>query len=330
LPYRSPPGLIALKPGYALHGDPGSVTDDTFIRADLTRFYVATDAPRTVATLAQWLLANADFRMWWPPAVQALRRVESGQVTPEEGGLSHRQGGGVGWWTPVGILHAGRPQRAAREARSLCRIWKAPLEQDLLSAVQAGVADALRPAATVDTIVEAVFSVCGPLAAALLQRGLDIARAAQDGGDLIARLYTEALVDEAPTAADAPLPPLVVPLPDSNEPYSSALLAEQIPLALAAFVFSDGDPERAIPQACAIGRDADTIATTVGSWVGALHGVSGLPRSWVDTVCAVNLQEVDIRSLAVALIELASQEPTDSLPARRWSRDGIETRGRQR
>ena len=31
-------------------------------------------------------------------------------------------------------------------------------------------------------------------------------------------------------------------------------------------------------------RDADTIATMVGSIVGALHGASGLPAAWVAKV----------------------------------------------
>ncbi len=50
------------------------------------------------------------------------------------------------------------------------------------------------------------------------------------------------------------------------------------------------------------GRDADSIATTVGSWVGALNGESGLPTDWVETVCRVNLVEIDIRKLAEDLL----------------------------
>jgi ADP-ribosylglycohydrolase len=52
-----------------------------------------------------------------------------------------------------------------------------------------------------------------------------------------------------------------------------------------------------------IGRDADSTATTVGSWVGALHGESGLPAGWVETVCRVNRREIDIRGLAEQLVD---------------------------
>jgi len=53
-----------------------------------------------------------------------------------------------------------------------------------------------------------------------------------------------------------------------------------------------------------IGRDADSIATTVGSWVGALQGLSSLPKEWSDTVCEVNMKEIDIHALAEKLYML--------------------------
>jgi len=310
LPYQPPYTLIDIQPGYALQAAAGSVTDDTFIRGDLTRFFLATQPPRTPELLAEWMLAHADFRMWWPPAVQALRRVQQGEVSAREAGKTWRQGGGVGWWTPVGILHAGHPQAAAQVARELCAIWKAPLEQDLVGAVQAGVAEAQRLDATAESVVEAMLGACGPLAHQLLQRAIAIARQANDVYTLVDGLYQTVLVPSGPDCppppleADANLPPHCPPLADSEQHYSSIYLSEQIPLAVAAFVFGRGQP-RAIPVACMLGRDADTTATTVGSWVGGLHGESGLPREWVDTVCRVNLAHINIRELAERLYALA-------------------------
>jgi ADP-ribosylglycohydrolase len=72
---------------------------------------------------------------------------------------------------------------------------------------------------------------------------------------------------------------------------------------VAAFLFGQGEP-RAIPICCMLGRDCDSTATTVGAWVGALHGESGLPGEWVETVCTVNINEIGIRGLAERLIEL--------------------------
>jgi ADP-ribosylglycohydrolase len=112
-------------------------------------------------------------------------------------------------------------------------------------------------------------------------------------------------VDEAPIAADAPLPKPVTPLSDTDDFYAAILFAEQIPFALAAFVFGEGDPSRAIPQAVMLGRDADSIATTVGSWSGALSGEKGLPGEWVKAVCGANRGELDLRGLALQLAACA-------------------------
>ncbi len=304
LPYKSPPNVMVPHQGYALHEDAGSITDDTYIRADLTRFYLDTGPPRTPESLGRWMLANADFTMWWPPAIKALKRVERGEVSAAEGGMTHRQGGGVGWWTPVGILHAGDPAAAAAEAKDLCVIWKAPLEQDILSAVQAAVAEGMKEESTFESMVEAMLKASGPLACALLERGIAVGREARDFDDLADRLYNTCLLDDAPTAADAPLPAVQVPLDDSDEKYTSALLSEQIPLAIAAFVFSKGDARESILNTVMLGRDCDTTATTVASWVGALHGESGLPSDWVEIVCDVNRRDVPIRDLAERIVAL--------------------------
>ena len=75
---------------------------------------------------------------------------------------------------------------------------------------------------------------------------------------------------------------------------------ETIPATLAILTLSEGDPVRAITWSANFGRDADTIATMVGSIVGALHGASGLPSAWVTKVeanPAVNYRE-DTQKLA--------------------------------
>ena len=314
LPYKKPYTLVDLQPGYALHADAGSVTDDTFIRADLTRFYLAIQPPRTPAMLAEWLLENANFPQWHPTMMEPLHRIEQGKVAAEEAGPTSIQGGGVGWWTPVGILHAGDPAGAVAEVKNLSRIWKAPLEQDLVAATQAGVAEGMREDATVGSVVDAMLQVCGPLPRQLLERGIEIAEQSNDVWNLAESLYQNVLMaefdlrgtEEPPREIDAPLPPIRKPLDYSDQLYSSTFLAEQVPLAIAAFVFGKGDPRTAIPCACMIGRDADTTATTVGSWVGALHGESGLPKEWVKVVCEVNLKEIDIRDLAEKLFLLSA------------------------
>lgn len=318
LPYQKPHTLFELQPGYALHPDAGSVTDDTFIRKDLTRFYLETRPPRTPQMLVDWLLENAELDRQWPKImVGALYKIKRGEVTAEECGLTYKQGGGIGWWTPVAILHAGDPEKAAAEGRYLSRIWKAPLEQDLLAAVVAGISEGLREDASFDSMLAAMLKQCGPLAKQLLERSIDIANEAKDVWDLAERLYNNVLIADhsvapynekvheldPPTSTDAPMPPSVKPVEYTDKAYATCFFAEQVPLSLAAFVFAKGDVD-AIPICCSLGRDCDSTSTSVGAWVGALHGESGLPKEWVDTVCKVNMNEIDIRSLAEQITAL--------------------------
>lgn len=312
LPYRPPYSMSEPHPGYCLRPDAGAVTDDTFIRADFTRFFLATEPPRTPALLADWMLANADFSMWWQPIIEGLRRVERGEVSAEDGGLTFFQGGGVGWWTPIGILHAGDPAGAAEETKRLCRIWKAPLEQELLAATQAGVAEGMRDGASAESMVDTMLRQCGSLARALVERAIAIATAAKGVPELVDGLYSTVLmpelkdrhIKEPPRDSQAPLPPVIAPLPDTDEKYMSSFFAEQVPIAVACFVYGNGDPRVAVPAACMVGRDCDSMATTVGSWTGALVGETGLPAEWVETVCRVNRAEVDLDDLAERLAAL--------------------------
>lgn len=312
MPYEKPYTMQEPRPGYAHHKDAGCVTDDTFIRWDITRFYLETPAPRTPQMLVDWCIENAhiggDFPLWDPPLIEGLLRVQRGEAEAHDAGMTFTQGGGVGWWTPIGIIHAGDPKAAAAEVQRMCAIWKAPLEKDLNGVVQAGLAEAMRPEASLDSVLESMFSVCGPLPQALLHRAIDIANDASSVWDLAEKLYDKVLmpefelrtIEEPTRFNNSSIPPVRVPLPDSDDLYASWFLAEQVPLAVAALVYGRGELD-AIPICCSLGRDADTTATTVGSWVGALHGESGLPSEWVDAVCEVNKREIDIRGLGEQL-----------------------------
>ncbi|MHC4742042.1 MAG: ADP-ribosylglycohydrolase family protein [Planctomycetota bacterium] len=305
LPYRKPPGLINLNPGYALHETPGSITDDTFIRLDLARFYIETKPPYTPQRLAEYLLKHAHFEHWWGQAVKVLRRIEKGEVSAEEAGLTHIQGGGGGWWQPVAILHAGDPEAASKEAGSLCRIWKAPLEQDILSSVVAGQAEALKKNSSIDSIVEAVIRDSGPLATRLFERAVDIAGKAKSGDDLHEQLYAKALVKKCTKEVDGPMPEHLEPADYAEGFYTSISFAEQQPWALAYFVFGKGDPRRTVLTAVKGGRDADSIATNTASWLGAMSGESVWPKEWLDTVQQANLAEVDLRKMCDKLLEVS-------------------------
>jgi ADP-ribosylglycohydrolase len=315
-PYNNPPATIfKLRPGYALDAAPGSVTDDTFIRMDLAKYLLENDPSYTAASFAPWLLENAEFSNWWRVAVRPLDRIKAGEVSAENAGLDHRQGGGGGWWQPVAMLHAGDPKKASAVAGDMCRIWKAPLEQDILSSVVAGQAAAFLPDATVDSVVEAVLADSGPLAKRLFTRAIEIASKAKDRFELYERLYQHCLVKECTTEADGPMPERSPPVNKLDGAYSGILFAEQQPLALAYFVYGQGDPHKTVLTAVKGGRDADSITCNSAAWLGALAGNDVWPEKWLNTVQQANLHRMDLEQTARDLVAKGLKNGTVALSA---------------
>lgn len=295
--YRpKPEGMMNLHPGYALQDLPGSFTDDTYIRIDLAKFLIDNSYPWTPDQMAAWILENGNLDNWWGQAVKILRRIEAGEFPAEEGGLHHVQGGGGAWWTPVSMVFAGDPKRAAKEARTLCRIWKAPLEQDILGAVCAGTAEALREGASWESVADTVIQMSGK-GRTYFERAAEVAESARSPDDLILKIYAHCLYRYRKNDDGEYVPEQIVPVVYAEDVYTSIAFVEQQPLALAAFVYGQGDPRTSILQAVNGGRDADSIASNVGGWCGALHGEEGLPKAWVDTVLSANAPFVDLREL---------------------------------
>jgi ADP-ribosylglycohydrolase len=315
-PYNNPPATIfKLRPGYALDAAAGSVTDDTFIRMDLAKYLLANDPPYAATSFAPWLLEHGEFSNWWKTAVRPLERIKAGEVSAEDAGRDHKQGGGGGWWQPVAMLYAGNPQKASAVAGDMCRIWKAPLEQDILSSVVAGQSAAFLPGATVDSVVEAVLTDSGPLAKRLFSRAVEIASKAKDRFDLHEKLYKHCLVKSCTTEVDGPMPERLPPVNKMDGVYNGILFAEQQPLALAYFVYGQGDPHKTVLTAVKGGRDADSITCNSAAWLGALAGNDVWPKKWSETVQKANLHRMDLRRTAKDLIDKGLKDRTVALSA---------------
>jgi ADP-ribosylglycohydrolase len=311
LPYDTPGVFIGLGPGRALDAAAGNVTDDTFIRMDLANYLLQTDPPYEAASLSPWLLEHADFSNWWPVALKPLKRIESGEVSPEDAGTDHQQGGGGGWWQPVSMLYAGDPQKASEVTTAMCKIWKAPLEQDILSSVVAGQAAAYKKGATVDSVVQAVLDDSGPLAKKLFTRAAEIAQKAKTTTELYENLYEHCLVKSCTTAVDGPMPEREEPRVEMEEKiYNGIFFAEQQPLALAYFVYGQGDPYKTVLTGVKAGRDTDSNTCNTAAWLGALGGMEVWPEQWVTTVQQANLERMNIEKMGEALIAKGIENKT--------------------
>lgn len=81
--------------------------------------------------------------------------------------------------------------------------------------------------------------------------------------------------------------------------YSGAYCLETVPSVLFILARFGHDPERAILEAVNNTKDNDTVAAIVGAAVGALFGVSGLRRSWIDNLSGRTTWDDDHQVFAI-------------------------------
>lgn len=308
--YKSPWSMEDMHGGYALHPEPGSVTDDSYIRMDLARYLLDPNADFTAEQFANWLIKNAKFDNWWKAPVKTLMEVEKGTYLAEEAGLyMGPQGGGGGWWQPIAILFEGDIEKTVKAVDNMCRIWKGPQPRNILTAVCAGQAAALQEGSTIDSIVDIVMKYSGPLAKKLFERTVDIAHKSNSREELYQKLYATALVNKRVTGTeiDGPMPEHVEPEDYVEGRYSSGSFAEQQPWALAYFVWGQGDPHRTVVTAAMGGRDADSIATNTAAWLGAMSGIDVWPKEWIKQVQSANLVDFDLMQTGEELINKAKE-----------------------
>ncbi len=175
---------------------------------------------------------------------------------------------------PLGIVNACFPDEAVRDALDVARL-KAVQGRALgnhngeiifdygveaSGAVAGAVAEALRPGATVNSVVLAALARLPGPARTEVDSGVAMARRAKSWQEL-AGLF------EAQYGAS---------------PSSSAL--EVLTGSLACFAFAEGDPSNAIVYSVNLGREAAARASVAGGLAGAMRGIKALPTEWVGAV----------------------------------------------
>ena len=78
--------------------------------------------------------------------------------------------------------------------------------------------------------------------------------------------------------------------------------SEAVPAVFGILACCGNNPEKAILAAVNIGNDTDTVATMVGSIVGALHGIEALPGNYLPVLNEANKFELD--HLATRVLQL--------------------------
>ena len=184
---------------------------------------------------------------------------------------------------PLGLISACRPDVAAKDALDLGRIKDSagrPLWRDdkfgedgrvrstlvyntaleNSAAIAAATAEALRPNATVDSIIATALAQLPAPARREVETVLGFAQNAKDWKD-IRPLYQKFY---------------------EGRPISNAI--DVLAGGLACFKLAKGQPRESVLYATNLGRDTDCKAYVAGGLAGALRGIQAWPAEWVDLV----------------------------------------------
>jgi ADP-ribosylglycohydrolase len=256
---------------HAHHRPPG-MTEDGFERHRLCTSAILRQGGRiAIEDLAKTWIEDVDptkFGYLLGPQDQVIYNLLKDGLPPWEVGRYAAWPGFIGtskMIMPIGMVNACRPDEAARDALQLGLIKDVKgrpgnYALEVCAAIAAATAEALRPNATVESVIRAALEQLPPEARREVQQGQDWAKKAKDWKEL-RPLYAQRY---------------------EGKPISNAV--EVLSGGLACFYMAQGRPRDAILYAVNLGRDTDCKAYVAGGLAGALRGIEALPAEWVRIV----------------------------------------------
>ena len=288
--------LLAPHPKHYHHEDMirAQYTDDTELSLEVLDAIVRHEGvslEAAVDALRSWVEKYDVFHKSYlgPTSKKALEAIFAG-ADPVETGKSGTTNGAAMRITPVGLLNAGDPEQAARDAAILCLpTHGSNLAMAGAGAVAAAVAEALKNSSTIDSVLSAA------------RMGAQIA---EKEGNPVAESRMLPLLDEFLTLS-------------TETKEDDAFLAEvfrrieytlqcepTVAVVLTLFARYQGQPMQAIGMAANLGGDTDTIGALAGALCGAFSGTEKLDMDLVRQIEEVN--HTDFREKADSILHFIS------------------------
>lgn len=286
----------AARPHAPYHNGDGIISDDTIMTHILVEAYLAKGthlnafdvdtyvvpalrSPRWIPHLEA--LDLPERAMWLPEKYMSLRLM-FGNVDPRQAGVGNTVNCGAAMYmAPVGVVNAANPRRAYAEAIDVASAHQSSFGQEAAGVYAAAVAEAMRPGATPDSVVEVAITL------------------ANDGTREAVISVAEAVADCTDWRMAGPvLRRAIAPYDTMGEDYlvygresrlpSRAKSIEEVPVALGFFLLAHGDYKDTVLGAVNYGRDADSIASMGGALAGAFGGQAAVPQEWQRDVAAAS------------------------------------------
>ena len=249
-------------------------TDDTALCQILCRAYMRKGGRVTVEDYGKAWLKEMDplkFFFCLRNTYELLKRGYSPRMT---GVMNIVTGCGLMAIEPVGIYNACDPDMAYSEGCDMASLVQRDLDVFIPGVIAGAIAEAFRPTATVDTIIDTAIRLApsDPIVTFddrrfdnlkdTVVRAVEVGRSYPDVFAAREGLYGEMLQ------------------------YHMIDPQEVFALTFGVFAASRGDTEQAMLGGANIGRDSDTISGLNGQLCGALNGMDSIPKRWRDGLAA--------------------------------------------
>jgi ADP-ribosylglycohydrolase len=307
------------KPFSPFHKGDGHVTDDTLMTRALVNAYDRKRDHLTAYDVETLLLPQLIEEKVWVPELGReellyhrlflaekwlVLKLKYGHADPREAGVGNIVNCGAAMYcAPVGIANAGDPRGAYAEALDVAGAHQSSYGREAAGVLAAAVAEALRPGASVESIVEACLALAKDGTRAAIEAVAETAARIDDWRDGLETLR----------AAFAPFDSVgpVYAEPSLGARIPSRLHAiEELPIALGLLIVTRGDYAETVLGGVNYGRDSDSIASMGGAIAGALGGTAALRRDWVQEVGAASRIDLEQpgRVMAAVAIEIFERD----------------------
>lgn len=257
---------------YHAHTRPPGMTEDGMERHRLAVTAIVDKGGRiTVEDLARTWLRDIDpdkFGYLLGPQDQIIYNALKAGIPPWETGRYAAWPALIGtgkMMIAIGLVNACDPDQAARDALDVGRIKDmrgvpGNYALEVCAGIAAATAEAMKPEATVDGIIQTALDRLSSIPRAEVELGQSWAAEATDWRDLRVK-YDE-----------------------KYDGHRISNAVEMLSAGLATFRMADGDPEQAIIMNVNLGRDTDCKAYIAGGLSAALRGIKAVPARWVEVV----------------------------------------------
>jgi len=281
------------RPVSPFHKGDGHITDDTLMTESLVSVYENVGDHLDAFSFAKYIIPELIEKKRWIPELHQegllihrvfhaekwlVLKLHHAHADPREAGVGNIVNcGATMYMAPVGIVNAGNPDGAYKEAIEIAGAHQSSFGREAAGVFAAAVALAMQPGVSVDEIITTVIDLAHDGTKAALIEVNKVASEIKDWRNSFATLR----------AAIAPFDSMSESYrePDLDARKPSRLnTIEELPIALAMLKITNSDFRNGVLAAINYGRDSDSIATMLGAISGAMNGRESIPSEWVTTV----------------------------------------------